>query len=78
MPAQRPREYLTTGQAARLLRVSPHAVITMFDRGLLTGYRLQTGTARPFRRILAASVEAKMREWGIAAREDDNGAGSER
>jgi hypothetical protein len=62
------KKTVTTGEAARLLDVSQHCTIGMFDRGELKGFKVPrtSGTPGPqFRRILVESVVAKAKEWGL-------------
>jgi hypothetical protein len=62
------KKTVTTGEAARLLDVSQHCTIAMFDRGELRGFKVPRTSNTPgpqFRRILVESVVAKAKEWGL-------------
>ena len=71
--------YMTTGEAAAVLRVSVQAAISLFDRGHLAGFRTPGSGGKPgHRRVCRASVERLRAACGIplpggAAGADDNG-----
>lgn len=58
----RKHDALTTGQAARICRVSTRQVCKWIDRGLLRGYYLPMSRDR---RVLRADLLAFMNEHGI-------------
>jgi len=53
------RETFTTGAVAKVLHVAPRTVSKMFDRGLLSGYRIPGSKDR---RITRAQLLVFMRE----------------
>lgn len=55
---------LTTGETAKLLRVSIQTVIRLIDTGVLKGYRVP---ASKFRRVPREEVERVLRETRPAA-----------
>lgn len=56
------REYLSTGEAARLYDISVSHVVRLFDRGMLEGFRVPGSR---FRRISRASLEYLMAYMGV-------------
>ncbi len=57
-------EFLTPGQLARAVGISPRKACTLFDEGAVQGFRLTKGTKRTERRIYRASAAAYLRSIG--------------
>lgn len=59
-----PKQFLTTGEAARVLGLSATAVQDLFDRGELKGFRIP-GSAH--RRIARESLVEALARFGLPA-----------
>ena len=66
-PLHPPKRVLTTGEMARICRVTKRTVINWLDSGRLPGYRVPGSRHR---RIPYENVLSFMREHGIMARPD--------
>ena len=64
MPALQRTDVFTSGQVAKILRMSPRLISKLFDKGTLTGYRLPDSKDR---RIHRASVVAFLAAHGMPA-----------
>ena len=64
-----PREIFTTGAVAKVLHVAPRTVSKMFDRGLISGYRIPGSQDR---RITRTQLRAFMRTHEIPEELLDN------